>query len=278
MVLVDQEGGRVRRLAPPAWRDLPPAAAYGECYAQDPSRALACARLVAQFTAAELRSSGINTNCAPVLDVPQPGAHGIIGDRAYSRVPAQVEQLGRAVAEGFLAGGVVPVVKHIPGHGRAKADSHVELPVVDAARTELEESDFVPFRALADMPAAMVAHVVFSAIDPAAPASTSARVTAEVIRGTIGFDGLLMSDDLSMRALNGSMRSRAEAVIAAGSDLALHCSGNLAEIESAAAGVPALAGRALERYLRCIAALERVEPFDASEAEAALSEMLRLAA
>jgi beta-N-acetylhexosaminidase len=275
LVLIDQEGGRVRRLIPPEWRDLPAAAAYGKLYSTSPSIALARARLVARLTAADLREIGVNTNCAPVLDVPQSGAHKIIGDRAYSHTPAEVAALGRAVAEGLLAGGVVPVIKHIPGHGRARADSHVELPMVDASVTELERSDFVPFRALNGAPAAMAAHVVYSAVDLAAPASTSARVTTEVIRGAIGFDGLLMSDDLSMRALSGSMRSRAEAVIKAGSDIALHCNGNLGEAESVAAGVPALAERPLARYLRCIAALDRIEPFDAGEATAALSEMLQ---
>jgi len=275
LVLIDQEGGRVRRLKPPEWRDLPAAAAFGRLHANDPSLALARARLVARLTAAELGEIGINANCAPVLDVPQSGAHQIIGDRAYGDDAATVAALGRAVAEGLLAGGVVPVIKHVPGHGRARADSHVELPVVDARLSELEGSDFVPFRALRDLPAAMTAHVVYSAIDPEAPASTSPRVTADVIRGTIGFDGLLMSDDICMAALSGSARARAEAVIRAGSDIALHCNGELAEAESAAAGVPALAEVPLQRYLRAIAALERVDAFDSGEAVAALSEMLQ---
>jgi beta-N-acetylhexosaminidase len=275
LVLIDQEGGRVRRLKPPEWRELPPAAAYGRLYARDPALALRRARLVARLTAAELREIGVNCNCAPVLDVPQPGAHQIIGDRAYAETPAAVAALGCAVAEGLLEGGVVPIIKHVPGHGRARADSHVELPVVVAALAELERSDFVPFKALRDVPAAMTAHVVYSAIDPAAPASTSARVTADIIRGAIGFDGLLMSDDICMGALSGGVRARAEAVIKAGSDIALHCSGNLAEAESAAAGVPALADRPLERYLRTIAVNERVDPFDAGEAAAVLSEMLQ---
>ncbi len=159
------------------------------------------------------------------------GSHEVIGDRAYGHDPAQVIALGRAVAEGCMAGGVLPVIKHVPGHGRATADSHEKLPVVGASRDELEATDFAPFRALADLPAAMTAHVVFTAIDGGAAASVSRRVTSEVIRGSIGFDGLLMSDDLSMQALSGSIAERAAAVIAAGSDVALLCSGNLSETE-----------------------------------------------
>ncbi len=275
LVLIDQEGGRVRRLKPPESRELPPAAAFARLYASDPDMAVARARLVARLTADELREIGINTNCAPVLDIAWAGAHQIIGDRAYGAEPAAVAALGRAVAEGLIAGGVLPVIKHIPGHGRARADSHVELPLVDAPLAELDATDFAPFRALRDMPAAMSAHVVYSAIDPDRPASTSARVTGDIIRGRIGFDGLLMSDDICMGALSGSARARAEAVIAAGSDIALHCNGNLNEAESAAAGVPALAGRPLQRTLRAFAALERAQPFDAGEAVAALGEMLR---
>jgi beta-N-acetylhexosaminidase len=275
LVLIDQEGGRVRRLKPPEWRELPPAAAFARLYANDPDLAIARARLVARLTASELREIGINTNCAPVLDLAHRGAHQIIGDRAYGEEPAAVAALGRAVAESFLEGGVLPVIKHIPGHGRARADSHIELPVVEAALSELEATDFAPFRALRDMPAAMSAHVVYSAIDPDRPASTSARVTGDIIRGTIGFDGLLMSDDICMGALSGSLCGRAEAVIAAGSDIALHCNGNLNEAESAAAGVPGLAGRPLQRTLRAFAALERAQPFDTGEAVAALGEMLR---
>jgi beta-N-acetylhexosaminidase len=278
LVLIDQEGGRVRRLRPPHWRELPPAAAYGALYAQDPDRALRSARLAARLTAADLREMGINTNCTPVLDVPVAGSHEIIGDRAYGHDAAQVSALGRAVAEGFMAGGVLPVIKHIPGHGRATADSHMGLPVVGAGRDELEATDFAAFRALNRMPAAMTAHVVFSAIDPAAAASVSRRVTEEVIRGSIGFDGLLMSDDLGMAALEGSMAGRAAAVIAAGSDVALLCSGNLSETEAVAGAVPRLDGRALQRYRAACAVFGQQQPFDAAEAEACLAEALRAVA
>ena len=278
LVLIDQEGGRVRRLRPPEWRELPPAAAYGGIYAGDRDRALARARLVARLTAADLKSLGINTNCAPVLDVPVAGAHDIIGDRAYGAAWQQIADLGRAVAEGYMAGGVVPVAKHIPGHGRSLADSHLELPVVTAARPDLEASDFAPFHALRDLPAAMTAHVVFTALDADAPASTSATVIEDVIRGKIGFDGLLMSDDLGMKALTGPLYERAAAVIRAGSDVALHCSGELAEMEAVAAGSPALTGAALRRFESCLAVTTRAEPFDIAAAERALADVVAYAA
>ena len=271
LVLIDQEGGRVRRLKPPHWRELPAAASFARLAQRNHDAGLEAARLAARLTAADLKTMGINTNCAPVLDAPVPGAHEIIGDRAYGTTPETIVPMARAVAEGYLAGGVLPVIKHIPGHGRARADSHLELPVVPTSHAELSATDFVPFHALRDMPAAMTAHVVFSAIDPDAPASTSAIVTRDIIRGEIGFDGLLMSDDLNMKALSGSMRARAEAVIRSGSDVVLHCSGNLAEMQEAAASVPALADKPLARFERCIALLKRSDPFDVAEAEAAIS-------
>jgi beta-N-acetylhexosaminidase len=277
LVLIDQEGGRVRRLRPPLWRDLPAARVYAELYARDPDAACTAARIVARLTASDLRAIGVNTNCAPVLDVEIMGAHDIIGDRAYGRTPKQVADLGRAVAEGYLSGGVIPVIKHIPGHGRAMADSHFELPVVTTHRADLETLDFAPFQALADMPAAMTAHVVYTALDADAPASTSATVTREIIRGLCRFGGLLMSDDLSMKALAGPMRERAQAVIAAGSDVALHCNGDMAEMELAAAGVPALSGVANARFEHCINLLNRADAFDLAEAEATLTRLALVA-
>jgi len=274
LVLVDQEGGRVRRLRPPHWRELPAAAAYGRLYASEPSDACRVARLAAQLTAVELRASGINTNCAPVLDVPVPGSHDIVGDRAYGSDPHQVAALGLAVAEGHMAAGVLPVIKHMPGHGRATKDSHLELPVVTAARAELDRTDFAPFRACAGLPAAMSAHVVFEAIDADQPASTSARVTAEVVRGAIGFDGLLMSDDLGMKALSGTIAARAKAVLSAGCDLALLCSGNLDDTEAVAAVAPPLAGASRQRFERARAILGQQEAFDIAEAESCLAQAL----
>jgi beta-N-acetylhexosaminidase len=275
LVLVDQEGGRVRRLQPPHWRELPPAAAYGRLYGDDPNHACVAAGLAARLTAAELRAVGINTNCAPVLDVPVAGSHDVIGDRAYGVDPGQVCAIGLAVAEGYMAGGVLPVIKHIPGHGRATKDSHLDLPVVSASRADLESSDFAAFRRLAHLPAAMTAHVVFDAIDVDRPASTSSRVTAEIIRGTIGFDGLLMSDDLGMKALSGSIRERAAAVIAAGSDLALVCSGELADTEAVAAVAPQLEAAALHRFEAARAVFGQQQPFDIAQAEAGLALALR---
>ncbi len=274
LVLIDQEGGRVQRIRPPLGRALPAAAAYGALYQRDAADACRIAFAAARLMAADLTALGINTDCAPVLDVPVPGAHDIIGDRAYGRSVLQVVALGRAVAEGLIAGGVVPVIKHIPGHGRATADSHLGLPVVGTPHAELSRTDFATFKALADMPAAMTAHVVFSDLDAAAPASTSKGITDRVIRGEIGFGGLLMSDDLGMKALGGPMRARAEAVIAAGSDVALHCSGDLAEMEAAAAGCPRLSGLPERRWRSCLAVSRHAEAFDLAAAEVAISTAL----
>jgi beta-N-acetylhexosaminidase len=278
LVLIDQEGGRVRRLMPPHWRELPPAAAYGSLFAEDRAQACRSAYLAAQLLASDLRAVGINTNCTPVLDVPVPGSHDIIGNRAYGTVVDQVIALGRAVAEGHMAAGVLPVIKHMPGHGRATEDSHLELPVVRASCAELEQSDFLPFRALADMPVAMTAHVVFEAIDPHRPASTSVPVTKDIMRSWIGFDGLLVSDDLGMKALSGSMAERAVAVIAAGSDIALVCSGDIADTEAVAGGVPRLDGLSQARFDRASAVLRQQQTFDVAEAEAGLQRALRATA
>jgi beta-N-acetylhexosaminidase len=275
LVLIDQEGGRVQRLRPPLGRALPPAAAYGRNYERDSAAAVAAAFAVARLLAEDLKALGINTNCAPVADLPVPGSHEIIGDRAYGCEPKQVAALANAVAEGYMAGGVVPVVKHVPGHGRATADSHLALPVVNEGRAELSATDFAPFKALSALPAAMTAHVVFRAIDPEHPASTSATVTRDVIRGEIGFDGLLMSDDLSMKALSGDMRKRARRVIAAGSDLALHCNGDLSEMQAAAGGVPSLAGRAQERFDKAFSITKSAQPFDSAAATAQLERVLK---
>ncbi len=275
LVLIDQEGGRVQRLRPPLGRALPPAQAYARRYEDgDADGACSAAFAAARLVARDLRELGINTNCTPVLDLPVPGAHAIIGDRAFGTNVEQVVRLGRAVAEGFMAGGVLPVIKHIPGHGRATKDSHLDLPVVETPHAELSRTDFAPFKALADIPAAMSAHVVFTAVDPDAPASTSPKVTANVIRGEIGYDGLLMSDDLGMHALKGTMRERAEAVIRAGSDVALHCSGILSEMEAAADGVPDLAGTALRRAENALAVLKNQEEFDIAAAEAGLAQVI----
>jgi beta-N-acetylhexosaminidase len=278
-ILIDQEGGRVQRMGPPHWARYPTGSAYGKIYAADPVAGRELARLGARLIAHDLLSVGINVDCVPVLDVPVPGAHDVIGDRAYGRDPRTVAVLGRAAAEGLLAGGVLPVIKHIPGHGRAGADSHLSLPVVDTSREELERQDFAPFRTLADMPLAMTAHVVYTALDPERPATTSPTVMAGIIRGHIGYDGLVMSDDLSMQALSGSLRERAEASFAAGCDMGLHCNGNLEEMREVAAASPVLEGEPLRRAL---AALQRIrhepEPFDPVDARARLDAALAMVA
>ncbi len=274
LVLIDQEGGRVQRLRPPLGRELPCAQAFGKLYARDKEAAISAARAVFRLLAEDLRGLGINCDCAPVLDLPVPGADGIIGDRAYADDPSCVGELGRAVCEGLMAGGVVPVIKHIPGHGRAGCDSHHALPVVETGIDELRASDFAPFKALADMPAAMTAHVVYSAIDRQAPATTSPRAIRNVIRDEIGFDGLLMSDDLSMKALNGPMTSRAEAAIAAGCDVVLHCNGELDEMKAVAEGSPELGGLALRRFESALEITVKKDNFDAEGAERVLELVL----
>lgn len=237
-VLIDQEGGRVTRLRPPHWPAHPSAAVFGRLAARDGlERAVEIARLNARIIAATLLDIGVDMDCAPVLDVPVEGAHDVIGDRAFARDPETVAALGRATAEGLLTGGVTPIVKHMPGHGRALVDSHHELPRVEASLDELEARDFVPFRALADLSAGMVAHVVLAAVDPLRPSGASARVVGEVIRGRIGFKGLLFSDDIGMSALSGTPRERAEAIVAAGVDIVLQCDGVPENAASAAEGV-----------------------------------------
>jgi beta-N-acetylhexosaminidase len=278
-ILVDQEGGRVQRMGPPHWRRYPAGSAYGRIATQAPVTRREAARLGARLIAHDLLSVGINVDCLPVLDVPHPGAHDVIGDRAYGADVASVAVLGRAAAEGLLAGGVLPVIKHIPGHGRAGADSHEALPTVTASRDELERADFEPFRVLADMPLAMTAHVVYTAIDRRRPATTSRKVMREVIRGSIGFDGLVMSDDLSMNALSGSLAERAAAAIAAGCDVALHCNGKLEEMQAVAAAAPILAGKARRRAENALARVRhQPEPLDAVDAHARLDAALATAA
>jgi beta-N-acetylhexosaminidase len=268
-ILIDQEGGRVARLQPPHWRVYPPGRAYGELVANDPLTAREITRLGARLIAHDLLSLGINVDCVPVLDVPDPKGHEIIGDRAYGDTPEQVATLGRAAAEGLLAGGVLPIIKHIPGHGRAMADSHLELPVVKAKLAELDARDFAPFRVLSDMPMAMTAHVVYTAIDRKNPATTSKKAIKKIIRESIGFDGLLMSDDLSMKALSGDFRQRAKDSLAAGCDVVLHCNGDRDEMKAVMAGVGRMSKEARRRAQAVMGRLVKVpEPFDVAEARA----------
>ncbi len=272
LVLVDQEGGRVQRLRGGAWPDVPAAARFGDLYGRDRAGALEAARVVMQGLGARLRGVGINCDCLPCLDVPIPGADNVIGDRAFAKEPEAVAALGRAAAEGLMAAGVLPVVKHIPGHGRAGVDSHRSLPVVRAGRGDLRAQDFRPFKALSDMPAAMSAHVTFEAFDSERPASVSPVVMGDVVRGEIGFGGLVMSDDISMGALTGSLGARARAVVAAGSDVVLHCNGNLKEAREAARACGMLSGPSLTRYERCLMVATRpVQPVEVAGFEAALA-------
>lgn len=263
-VLIDQEGGRVQRLKPPHWPAYPAAAALA-ALGEHSGEAV---RLGARLIADDLAQIGITVDCLPVVDVPVAGADKVIGDRAYGDEPGRVAALGRAACEGLLAGSVLPVVKHIPGYGRAMLDPHLALPRVAASRAELEARDFAPFRALADMPLAMTAHIVYTAIDPERPATLSARVIGEVIRSGIGYDGLVLTDDLSMRALGGGFGERAAAALAAGCDVVLHCNGDMAEMSAVAAAVGALSEAARQRLARAEARRGTAEPLDRSAAEA----------
>lgn len=267
-VLVDQEGGRVQRLGPPHWPAYPPGARYGELYDRYPETGLAAARMAGHLIAADLAAVGIDIDCLPIADVPVTGHDPVIGDRAYGATAAKVADIAGAMAAGLLAGGVLPVLKHLPGHGRATADSHLKLPVVDTDRATLEATDFAAFRPLAGLPLGMTAHVVFSAIDPVAPATTSVTMVQDVIRGFIGFQGLLMSDDVSMGALSGTIAERSKAALAAGCDLVLHCNGSLAEMREVADSVPVLSGVALERAEAALLLRKAPENFDVAAARA----------
>ncbi|NKB59489.1 MAG: beta-N-acetylhexosaminidase [Alphaproteobacteria bacterium] len=261
-VLIDQEGGRVARLPSPPWRDTPPAGRIGALYESDPAAGVEAARLNGRLLADELAALGINVDCVPVLDLQFPDTHRIIGDRSFGSKAAAVAALGRAQCEGVMAGGVLPVIKHIPGHGRATLDSHEALPAVDTPRVTLEKTDFAPFRDLSDMPMAMTAHVVFGAIDSAAPATTSPTVIRDIIRGFIGFDGLLLSDDLSMSALTGSLGERSKAARDAGCDIMLHCNGILDEMTAVTANCGSLSDAASARAARATALLHPAVPDD----------------
>jgi beta-N-acetylhexosaminidase len=273
-VLIDQEGGRVQRFGPPHWPVYPPGAVFGALYDIDRTLGLTAARLSARLIAADLIDLGVTVDCLPLADIPVAGADAVIGSRAYGTEPGKVAAIARAVTEGLEQGGVLPVLKHIPGHGRATADTHFKLPVVDTAKAELERTDFAAFQPLADLPMAMTAHVVFSALDPAQPATTSATIIEQVIRGSIGFQGLLMSDDVSMNALAGSIAERTRAIVSAGCDMVLHCNGNLEEMREVAREAPVLSGKALDRAQRALASRRVPQPFDRAAARAELDELI----
>jgi|SRR5579871_2823592 len=273
-VLIDQEGGRVQRLGPPQWPAYPPGAAYGRLYDRDPALGLAAAKLGGRLIAADLQALGITVDCLPVADVPVAGSDAVIGDRAYGDTPAKVAALAGAAAQGLMEGAVLPVLKHLPGHGRATADSHLRLPVVGTERSTLESTDFAAFQPLTGLAMGMTAHVVFTSLDRELPATTSATIISHVIRGFIGFDGLLMSDDLSMGALSGSLAERTRAALAAGCDMALHCNGVLAEMQAVAGAAPELAGAAARRADAALAARQAAKPLDVAAARAEFLRMM----
>ncbi len=249
-VLMDHEGGRVQRLAPPQWRKVPAAAAFGRLSKTDPTVAIEAATLNGQLMALELAALGVDVNCMPCLDVTDPVSHQVIGDRAFAADGAVVARLGRAQADGLVWGGVLPMIKHMPGHGRATVDSHLELPVVTASRDALSERDFQPFVDLADLPLGMTAHVLYSELDTGHPATLSKTIIEQIIRRHIGFDGLLFTDDLSMQALGGEIGQRAADALAAGCDVALHCNGKMMEMQAVAAACGPLSKAGQRRWER----------------------------
>jgi beta-N-acetylhexosaminidase len=273
-VFVDQEGGRVQRLGPPHWPAYPAGQRYGDLYDREPAAGTAAARLAGRLIAADLRPLGIDADCLPLADVPLESSDPVIGDRAYGREPAKVAAIAKAIADGLLTGGVLPVLKHLPGHGRASVDSHHRLPVVDTDRATLEAVDFAAFRPLADLPIGMTAHVVFSAIDPVAPATTSVTMVRQVIRGFIGFQGLLMSDDISMNALSGTVSERSRAALTAGCDVVLHCNGDLTEMVAVAAEAPEIADESARRADAALNLRAAPEEFDTHAARKVFAQMM----
>lgn len=273
-ILIDQEGGRVSRLKEPVWRKRPPARRFGALFARAPERAREAAYLNARLIASDLSDVGINVDCMPVLDLPIEGADSVIGDRAFGRDPLLIVELGRAVMEGLIDGGVLPVMKHVPGHGRAMADSHVRLPRVAAPVDQLSASDFVAFRSLNHCPLAMTAHVVYETLDPHRPATTSPKVIRDIVRGEIGFDGLLLSDDISMGALSGPISARVKAALFAGCDVVLHCNGGMDEMKAVASEASPLEGQSLKRAEQALAQLAVPIEFDRETAERRLAEFL----
>jgi beta-N-acetylhexosaminidase len=273
-VLIDQEGGRVARLRPPAWRKAPAAGRFGALATHDASAALEAARLNAELMGHELADLGISVDCAPVLDLQFEGASNVVGDRGFAADPELVAELGRAVCEGLLAAGITPVLKHMPGHGRALVDSHHALPEVDVPLATLRRTDFVPFRRLADMPWAMTSHVLYKAVDPERPATTSPVIIHDIIRGELGFQGILVSDDLSMQALRGDVGDRARRARAAGCDLALHCNGRIEEMRAVAAAAGSISDATGERLARRPVATTGLASVNIASAEARLDQLL----
>ena len=262
LIFVDQEGGRVQRLGRPHWRKAPHASKFDRLYDDCPQKAKRAVWLNFRLIAQELRDVGITANCAPVIDLPANGSHRIISDRAFSAHPKIMNHLAHASMAGLTAGGVIPVIKHIPGHGRAKVDSHKSLPIIDATISELEASDFIPFKALSQAPMAMTAHVLLSQVDKTKPVTISKTAMRKVVRGALGYDGLVMSDDLDMKALKGDLASLTRQTLAAGCDIALQCSGKLPAMVNVAKGLKPLRGHALRRARVAEYMSDHIENFD----------------
>ncbi len=272
-VLIDQEGGRVARLKPPSWPAYAAARTLGDMALFDRGRAREAVSLTSALIGADLRALDITVNCAPTVDVPVKGAHQMIGSRAYSTDPGLVAELGAAACEGFFAANVIPVVKHLPGYGRAQVDSHEALPVIEESLAVLEQSDFVPFRALAGMPWGMTAHALFAGLDADKPATLSRTIVQDIIRERIGFGGILVTDDLSMEALEGPLAGRVEAALRAGCDIALHCNGRLDEMRGIAVVAPTLPSHTLGKIAAAEAQRVAAVAFDAAEARQRLKEL-----
>ncbi|MEO4040400.1 beta-N-acetylhexosaminidase [Hoeflea sp. CAU 1731] len=274
-VLVDQEGGRVQRLRPPLAPRYPAASVLGYLYAVNKDKGLRAAWLLSRLHAVDLAKLGISVDCLPVLDVPVAGSHDVIGNRAYGHDPHLVSAMGAAAMEGLIAGGVLPVIKHMPGHGRANVDSHHDLPQVDAPLSDLEASDFIPFMALAaSAPMAMTAHVVYTGIDADGPATTSRKVIEDVVRTKLGFDGILMSDDISMKALSGDFASKTSAIFQAGCDVILHCNGSMDEMPDVADNTPMLQGKPLQRADRVMSMFKAPQAADEAALRAEFDDLL----
>jgi beta-N-acetylhexosaminidase len=268
-ILIDQEGGRVQRMRAPHWREYLPALDQ-MARASDPLRAHWIRN---RLIAAELHGVGINANCAPLADIATAQTHPVLKNRLYGSNPETVIAAARACADAHIHGGVLPVLKHIPGHGRATMDSHLELPRVDTKRATLETTDFATFRALNDLPMGMSAHIVFGDIDPTGPATTSAKMI-DVIRKDIGFDGLLMTDDLSMQALSGTVAARSTAAIAAGCDVILHCNGDAVEMADVAKAAGDMTDTAKTRAIRAVSSVKNPVNVDIPSLEAELEALL----
>lgn len=273
-IFIDQEGGRVQRLRPPHWRAAPPMKLFGDLYRYHPEDAKRALALNIGLIAAELRDVGISVDCAPLLDVANELTHDAIGDRAISNDAKTVAALGRVATDAFLDHGIFPVVKHMPGHGRATIDSHEGLPAVSASHADLTAVDFHPFREISDAPFGMTAHIVYEAVDPAAPATMSRTVISDIIRDEIGFDGLLISDDLSMHALTGSFRNRATDCLEAGCDLALHCNGDRDEMAAVVDGARPMSDSQWQKW-QAAQQLRHETSFDRKAAQEELAVLLK---